>query len=173
MTYRAKQSGFTLIEILVVVTIIGILASITLLGLGPARRSAQDARRVADIRNIQSVLEVYFNKNGEYPLCTALDLAGAQTCYSSTLRSSLTIGTTGVLPSGTTLPNEPVGSAKRYAYASDGDIYYLGAVMDIGTPQGYTNPTINAGAAFAGLGGLSGYCTLTTGGRISYCVPSP
>lgn len=63
---RSKK-GFTLIEILIVVAIIGILASIALVGLGGTRVKARDAKRIAEVRQIQSALELYFNRCGWYP----------------------------------------------------------------------------------------------------------
>ena len=62
-----KHKGFTLIELLVVVAIIGILATVVLASLGSARSKARDARREADIRTIQTALEIYYIDNGVYP----------------------------------------------------------------------------------------------------------
>lgn len=62
-----SSAGFTLIEILVVVTVIAFLASITLVGLGPARGAARDAERKATLRGLQSPIQLYFNVNGNYP----------------------------------------------------------------------------------------------------------
>jgi prepilin-type N-terminal cleavage/methylation domain-containing protein len=62
-----SQKGFTLVEMLVVIAIIAILASIFLVGLQGFRGSAYDARRLSDITNIQSKLELYYNQYGNYP----------------------------------------------------------------------------------------------------------
>lgn len=62
-----KKRGFTLIEIMVVIAIIGILASIVMAALGTAKGSARDGRRVSDIKNIQLALSLYYNDNGFYP----------------------------------------------------------------------------------------------------------
>jgi prepilin-type N-terminal cleavage/methylation domain-containing protein len=62
-----RRSGFTLIEMLVVVAIIGLLSSTMLVGLGDARRRARDARRIADLRQIQNGLENYYSTNRTYP----------------------------------------------------------------------------------------------------------
>ena len=61
------QKGFTLVEMLVVIAIIAILASIFLVGLQGFRGSAYDARRLSDVTNIQSKLELYYNQHGSYP----------------------------------------------------------------------------------------------------------
>ena len=62
-----QRKGFTLVELLVVIAIIGILASAVLVSLGGARRAARDTRRIADLRLIQSGLEIYFAACGYYP----------------------------------------------------------------------------------------------------------
>ena len=58
--YKSRRGGFTLIELLVVIAIIGILASIVLASLNSARQKSRDARRIADIKQIQLALELYF-----------------------------------------------------------------------------------------------------------------
>ena len=62
-----NQKGFTLVELLVVIAIIGILATLLLLQLGVARSTAKDAKRIADINQVRTALELYFDDNGQYP----------------------------------------------------------------------------------------------------------
>lgn len=62
-----KKKGFTLIELLVVVAIIGLLATLSIVALNTARAKARDARRVADVKQIQTALELYYNDQGNYP----------------------------------------------------------------------------------------------------------
>ncbi|PIT92185.1 MAG: hypothetical protein COU08_03820 [Candidatus Harrisonbacteria bacterium CG10_big_fil_rev_8_21_14_0_10_42_17] len=64
---KSKNRGFTLIELLIVVAIIGLLASVVLIGLGGFRSTGRDARRSADLRQIQTALELYFARCGFYP----------------------------------------------------------------------------------------------------------
>ncbi len=67
MIKKTKQDGFTLLELLVVIGIIGLLASIIVINLTGARKRARDTKRVADVRNIQTANEDYYGKNGKYP----------------------------------------------------------------------------------------------------------
>ena len=62
-----QKKGFTLIELLVVIAIIGILATLAVVALQQARKSARDAKRIADVRQIQTALELYFNDHQRYP----------------------------------------------------------------------------------------------------------
>jgi prepilin-type N-terminal cleavage/methylation domain-containing protein len=67
-------SGFTLVELLVVVAIIALLSSVVLASLTGARQKGRDAKRVADIKQLQLALELYYDANSSYP--SATDLSG-------------------------------------------------------------------------------------------------
>ena len=64
------KHGFTLVELLVVIAIISILATLLLLQLGIARGKARDAKRIADVGQTRSALELYYDDNGAYPAQT-------------------------------------------------------------------------------------------------------
>ena len=78
MNKRAFSRGFTLVELLVVIAIIGVLATLVLLQLGTARAKARDTKRIADINQLRSAIELYFDDNSatypNTPLQTTDDL---------------------------------------------------------------------------------------------------
>ncbi|MFY9457696.1 MAG: type II secretion system protein [Candidatus Spechtbacterales bacterium] len=70
--------GFTLIELMVVITIIGILASIVLVSLDSARVKARDVRRLADLRQVVLGLEFYTDEYRHFPPIGAATTAAAR-----------------------------------------------------------------------------------------------
>jgi general secretion pathway protein G len=59
--------GLTLIEVLVVIAIIGILAAVISVNAVQSGKISRDAKRQADLRMLQSAVELYKNKEGRYP----------------------------------------------------------------------------------------------------------
>ena len=71
-----KQKGFTLIELLVVIAIIGLLSTLAVVALNNARQKSRDAKRVSDIKQMQTALELYYNDQNEYPKNIAAGVLG-------------------------------------------------------------------------------------------------
>lgn len=67
---KTNSQGFTLIELLVVIAIIGILATMSVVALNSAREKARDSRRLSDVKNIQTALEMYYSNESQYPTST-------------------------------------------------------------------------------------------------------
>lgn len=65
-----KRNAFTLVELLVVISIIAVLATIGLTIYSGAQKSARIAKRVEDLRNIKVALEIYYSRNNVYPTTT-------------------------------------------------------------------------------------------------------
>lgn len=73
-----NKKGFTLIELLVVIAIIALLSTLAVVALGNARQKSRDAKRLSDIKQIQTALELYFTDQNGYPVVAgALVLGGA------------------------------------------------------------------------------------------------
>jgi Tfp pilus assembly protein PilE len=64
---RYRKNGFTVVELIVIIVVIGILAGISIVGYSGLQERSRDAERKADIESIQSVLETYRDQTGEYP----------------------------------------------------------------------------------------------------------
>ncbi len=61
-----KNKGFTLIEMLVVVAMIGILSALLLISLGPSRNKAKDTRIISDVNQIRALAETYYDQATGY-----------------------------------------------------------------------------------------------------------
>ena len=64
---QKENKAFTLIELLVVIAIIGLLATVVMVSLNSARKKARDARRLQDMKEITTALELYYDDHGRYP----------------------------------------------------------------------------------------------------------
>ncbi len=71
--WKAKRTinAFTLIELLVVIAIIAIIATLSVLALQSARERARDSKRIADIKQLKTALELYYNDANGYPPASA------------------------------------------------------------------------------------------------------
>lgn len=61
------QTGFTLIEVLVVIFIIGILVSLLLSNILGARQRSEDLERKSELNQLKTALRLYYNDNQGYP----------------------------------------------------------------------------------------------------------
>lgn len=68
---KTKRSGFTIVELLIVIVVIAILAAITIVAYNGVQTRARDATRSDGLRAIQDALELYKADNGTYPVATA------------------------------------------------------------------------------------------------------
>ena len=73
------NKGFTLVELLIVIAIIGVLSSVVLSSLNISRNKANDAKRIASIKQLQTALETYYNDNGQYPSSADVAFPGVLT----------------------------------------------------------------------------------------------
>lgn len=63
-----SQHGFTIVELLIVIVVIGILAAITTVAYNGVQGRGRDAQRVQNMQSIVKALELYKTTNGTYPL---------------------------------------------------------------------------------------------------------
>lgn len=124
LKFQSLSRGFTLIEMLIVITIIAVLASMILVGMGGARAKARDARRIGDLHNIQNALELYYANYGTYPTNTYNSVTDWDNFM--TLIEGSNIGVNRV-------PKDPLDRDSyyyRYEPNSEGTNYILGAKLE-------------------------------------------
>ena len=122
---REKESGFTLVELMVVIVIIGLLATIVAINVIPAGDKAKGVKAKADIANIEGALDLYKLQVGSYPT-TAQGLAALSTPPEGVAAATYQRG--GYLKG--KLPDDPWH--RPYLYASPGkhgeaDVWTYGA----------------------------------------------
>jgi len=143
---KNNKSGFTLIELLVVIAIIGILATIVTISTTTVRARARDVKRVADIKQAQTALEMFHNDNNRYPTEAEWN--------SGTLVSSTAIGTTTYMAHVPVAANPPDG-----ACVSDNSFVYYqvngGASYGISYCVGASVASINPGINCASPDGIN------------------
>ncbi len=122
-----NKKGFTLIELLVVIAIIGLLSTLAVVALGSARAKSRDAKRVSDIRQIQTALELYYADQNAYPTGSAVTLGGS---------SAACLNASGFTTAGCSSP-------------------YMGVVPSAPTPGAYTY-TVSGTTAYTLTGTLEG-----------------
>lgn len=119
-----KRKGFTLIELLVVIFILGVLASLISNTFFTSLKKGRDARRKADLEQIQKGLEIYYEDNRAYPT-QAPDpgfLFGNE--FSKVIGTKTKIYMKKV-------PNDPInGLDYKYVYDSTEDAFKLYACME-------------------------------------------
>ena len=72
---RTNKNGFSLLELLVVISIIGILLSMGAVAFSTVQRKGRDGRRRSDIEQIQKAFEQYYAENTTYAACNAMAVA--------------------------------------------------------------------------------------------------
>lgn len=122
---RKKRNGFTLVELMVVIVIIGLLATIVALNVIPSGDTARVQKAKADIATIEQALEMYRLQQNSYPT-TAQGLEALVTAPAG-LANAAAYQPGGYIKK---LPEDPWG--RPYLYASPGkhgaaDIWTNGA----------------------------------------------
>ena len=126
---KNNSKGFTIIELLVVISIIGLLSTISVVALNGARKKSRDAKRIADVGQMQTSLDLYFNDWSGYPAHTGIALGG--TTYGKLAYGCTTYGN-GFVHVGATctttymglVPANPTPGGASYTYTSAGADYY-------------------------------------------------
>jgi len=121
---KKTTSGFTIVEVLVVVAVIGILTTVGFVSYTSIQSNTRDSQKSSRITLLAEALEKYYDQNGEYPGCTAMSASPA-TIETSTLKGidanilatpTAVSGTNSILPSCADLTSD----TDNFAYVGDG-----------------------------------------------------
>jgi type II secretion system protein G len=113
-----RFKAFTLIELMIVIAILGVLAAMVSGNFITSLKKGRDARRKADLEQIQRALEMYYEDNKNYP--TTLEFGG-QLCHPNGCDTKIYMQK---------VPNDPI-SGKNYGYESaSGTDYRLYACLE-------------------------------------------
>ena len=122
-----KSKGFTLIELLVVIAIIGLLSTLAVVALGSAREKARDSKRLSDLKQMQSALELHYTEKNAYPT-QAESAALGEGNYSCLNVDGF--GATGCANAFTAqIPVDPGSGVYQYT-SVDGSTYAIGATLE-------------------------------------------
>lgn len=115
-----NRFGFTLIELLIVAAVLGVMATFVIVRFTGVQASARDAKRQSELKQYQTSLEVYANRNNSaYP--TGTNVEADSLC--------VTLGV------GTGCPDDPLTS-QHYIYYGTASSYVLIATLERTTTSG-------------------------------------
>lgn len=138
-TRQAKQ-GFTLIELLIVIAIIGLLATLAIVSLTTAQRKARDTKRIADIKQLQNAVELYYSEQAAYPLSAA--------AVNDSWAEFGTVISTYI----TNIPIDPQNNATNfYTYGGIATEYFIGAKLEANDHDALDGDDDTAYAAAVGV----------------------
>ncbi len=125
MTLQRKQQGFTIVELLIVIVVIGILAALVIVTFTGVQAKARNTERQTDIKAIHGQLEAYTAQNGKYPTLANLNDGSWR---STNMR--------GLDPEAL---KDPKGSAQTLAGTAAANVYSYAATNDSDTACDNTN----------------------------------
>lgn len=118
-----RQRGFTIVELLIVIVVIGILAATTVVAFNGVQRKARDTDRKSDVASIIKAMEAYHVLNGRYPVASGSTVINSS--WTTTADASWQTFTAQFAPTVTTLPTDPApaSSVPAISGGSNYDIY--------------------------------------------------
>lgn len=156
------QKGFTLVELMVVVSIMGVIFGVIVTASGGIQRRSRDTQRQSDLRNLQSALQQYYADQNFFPISSGFNLSTVTQLQSST-------GCGASCPTGSAktytdkIPKDPVTSnPKPYIYIAEQTASSAGGCTNgttVATKCGYYYLCAQLESVTAGSGAAPTRCT--------------
>ena len=179
---KSSNQGFTLVELLVVVSVVSMLASVVLATVSPMRAQARDAKRKQEVHQIDLAIQSYIADNGRPPElsgcsaqvtldasnvsgCVAVSTAGVDAGVDTPSKTAWQTLRTQLSPYMKNFPVDPCGSNCTTANGTNlGYVYLAPAAVQYYSP-GSSNSyqTFASQETGSSVAGSTGYTSVTTG----------
>lgn len=155
ISLKRKESGFTIVELLIVIVVIGILAALVITTFSGIQRKARDSERQTDINAVHGQVEAYYAQNGKYPtLANLQDNSAAGNWVSTNLKGLDASALKDPNIGGQTTYPASAPTATMYGYAAtpancdnttgnECTAYTLTANLENGTNATYSKKSLN------------------------------
>jgi type II secretion system protein G len=125
-TKLTRLKGFTIVELLIVIVVIAILATISVVAYNGVQQRARDTIRLTDIKNMAKAVGLYYADNGNYPMSSGWCTQPSGPSYAAAFQAE-------IAPYLAQFPRDPSysGTYRDYFYRNVGETsYYLYAEME-------------------------------------------
>lgn len=123
-----NKLGFSLIELLVVISIIGVLTAVLMINFVGARERSRDAKKIQDLTNLKNSLRMYYNDNQAYP---SPGVSNCVSCLNTAIGSSYLVGVSEI--------------GYSYSAASDGNGFVIKTGLESGAGTEDTESQLRCG----------------------------
>lgn len=135
---RINKSGFTIVELVVVIVVIAILATLVFVSYRGIQSQSRDDRRRTDVANIEKAMELYYDDNGAYPSPTGATGSVINSGWYTSGDGSWDILMNKLVPDSIdALPVDPTNTSGGKPYTTDQYVY----AIYVNTTGGYCGST--------------------------------
>jgi general secretion pathway protein G len=113
ISLNKREKGFTIVELLIVIVVIGILALLVITTYSTIQQKARNSKRASDIKSLQTQIEAYFTQSGHYPSLADMNTASFLTTNMKSLDQNALIDPLNPTQSKTLVAS---ATAKSYAF---------------------------------------------------------
>jgi len=142
VSLKNKSKGFTIVELLIVIVVIGILATLVIVTFTGIQQKARDSKRKTDISAVQAALESYYSSNNTYPTLAHLN---DSTWLAANMKGFDIQALKDPKGNSTTVASGQGPSGTQYSYAVTDTAGTLGSPTACSDASGATNPCVNFG----------------------------